>query len=126
MKISNEKILKTINKLVEISQRQLPVKVSYAIAKNITKIENELKVNEKERQKLIDQYALKDEKGEIKADDKGQIIFKEDCKEKWDIDIQDLLNIENDIDFHKFKIEQLEGYSMTPAELIIIDYMIEE
>jgi len=41
MKLSNERILRDIPSLIEISKKQLPIKVSYAIAKNIAKIEAE-------------------------------------------------------------------------------------
>ncbi|MGB4155862.1 MAG: hypothetical protein WBI88_09450 [Caldicoprobacterales bacterium] len=37
-----------------------------------------------------------------------------------------LLAIENDIKIHKFPIDVLEGYNMSPAELMVIEYMIEE
>ena len=49
MKLSNERMLTDMQKLGEISKKQLPVKVSYAIAKNIYKIENELKTYDNER-----------------------------------------------------------------------------
>ncbi|MDP4144168.1 MAG: hypothetical protein Q8936_06730 [Bacillota bacterium] len=124
MKLSNERILNDVNKLGEITQKQLPIKVSYALAKNIAKIEAELKIYNKEREKLINQYAEKDEKGQVKADERGQIIFKE--KERWEKDIKELLSIENDIDIHKFNINELNGYNMSASELMIIDYMIEE
>jgi len=52
MKLSNERILRDIPRLSEIIKKQLPVKVSYAIAKNIAKIEAELNVYNKEREKL--------------------------------------------------------------------------
>ncbi|WP_238906626.1 hypothetical protein [Clostridium sp. YIM B02506] len=126
VKLSNEQIINDANKLRAISEKQLPVKVSYALAKNIGKIESELKVYNKERNKLLDQYATKDEKGEFKFDKEGQVIFKDGCKEKWDKDINELLEIENEIDIHKFNINELEGYSISPSELMVIDYMIQE
>ncbi|HHV27431.1 MAG TPA: DUF1617 family protein [Tissierellia bacterium] len=124
MKLTNQTLLNSISKLRVLSQKQLPVKVSYAIAKNISKIEKELTIYEIERQKLIDKYAEKDNEGKVVADNNGQIKFKD--KEGWEKDIKELLDIENEIDIHKFKIEELEGYNMTPAELMSIEYMIEE
>lgn len=126
VKLSNEQIINDSNKLRAISEKQLPIKVSYALAKNIGKIESELKVYNKERNKLLDQYATKDKKGEFKFDKEGQVIFKDGCKEKWDKDINELLEIENEIDIHKFNINELEGYSISPGELMVIDYMIQE
>lgn len=124
MKLSNQRILSDIQNLRAISQKQLPVKASYAIAKNISKIEAELKIYDKERQKLIDKYAEKDDKGKVIADENGQIKFKD--KDSWDKDIRVLLDIENNIDIHKFSIDLLEGYDISPAELQAIDYMIDE
>lgn len=126
MKLSNERLINDASKLAQLSQKKLPIKASYAIAKNISKIESELKIYNREREKLIDKYSKKDEKGNPVADEAGQIVFCEGCKEQWDKDIKELLAIENDIDIHKFPIAALEGYDMTPAELMLIDYMIEE
>ncbi|MFL0245533.1 hypothetical protein [Candidatus Clostridium stratigraminis] len=124
MKLSNEKIINSIQGLSEIAKKPLPVKVSYAIAKNISKIDAELKIYDKERAKLIEKYAEKDNKEKVKADKNGQIILKD--FESWDKDIKELLAIENEVDIHKFKLSELEGHNMTPAELMLIDYMIEE
>lgn len=124
MKLSNEKILADIAKLREISKKELPIKASYAIAKNMKKIEDELEIYYKEREKLIDKYAEKDENGKIKIDETGFIVFRD--TEGWDKEIKELLAIENDIKIHKFPIDVLEGYNMSPAELMLIEYMIEE
>lgn len=124
MKLSNEKILADITNLREISKKVLPIKASYAIAKNLKKIEDELEIYYKEREKLIDKYAEKDENGNVKIDETGFIVFRD--KEGWDREIKELLAIENDIKIHKFPIDVLEGYNMSPAELMLIEYMIEE
>lgn len=124
MKISNQRLIENIQKLSGVAQKQLPVKVSYAISKNISKIESELKVYDKERQKLIDKYAEKDEKGQAIADEKGQIKFND--KDSWDNDIKVLLDIENEIDIHKFSINELNGINISAVELQAIDYMIDE
>lgn len=126
VKVSNERLVKDAQKLGEISQKQFPVKVSYAISKNIAHIESELKIYNKERQKLVDKYAEKDESGQIKANESGQIIFKEGCKEQWDKDIKELLAIENEFEMHTFKFDLLNGYNMSASEFQAIDYMIEE
>lgn len=126
MKLSNERILRDIPKLSEIIKKQLPAKVSYAIAKNIAKIEAELNVYNKEREKLIEKYSVKDEQGKTIVDENNQIKIREEYITDWNRDIKELLSIENEVDIHKFSIDALEGYSMTPAELMIIDYMIEE
>jgi hypothetical protein len=126
MKLSNEKILNDAVKLSKLSQKELPIKVSYAIAKNISKIESELKTYNKERDKLVEKYSQKDEHGKTIIDENNQIKLQEEHIEDWNNDIKELLAIENDIDIHKFSVNALEGFNMAPAELRVIDYMIEE
>ncbi len=127
MKLSNERIVNDANVLGTISQKNLPIKVSYAIAKNIAKIEAEIKVYNKERQKLIEKYSVKDEEGKPLIEDNSIKIAPEHV-EDWNRDIKELLAIENEVDFHKFHIDELinSKCNMSPAELMLIDYMIEE
>ena len=127
MKLSNERIVNDANVLGAISQKNLPIKVSYAIAKNIAKIEAEIKVYNKERQKLIEKYSVKDEEGKPLIEDNNIRIAPEHV-EDWNGDIKELLAIENEIDIHKFHIDELinSKCDMSPAELMLIDYMIEE
>ncbi|AGK95638.1 hypothetical protein [Clostridium pasteurianum] len=125
MKFSNQELLKNIQEIGHVSQKELPVKVSYAIAKNISKIESELKIYGKEREKLIDKYAQKVD-GKPLSDKNDQIIFKPECKEDWDKDIKALLDIESDINVHKFSFSELNGFKLSAADLMAIDYMIDE
>lgn len=127
MKLSNERIVNDAAVLGAISQKNLPIKVSYAIAKNIAKIEAEIKVYNKERQKLIDKYSIKDKEGKPLIEE-NSIKIADEYKESWNKDIRELLDMENEIDIHKFHISELENSNctMTPVELNAIDYMIEE
>lgn len=125
MKLTNKKIVNDSMILMDISRKELPIKVSYALAKNIAKIEKELEIYNSERQKLIDKYCVKDENGENKVDENNQLKIQEEYLKDWEKDIKELQNIELENDIHKFKLEELNGYNMTPSELIAIDYMIE-
>ncbi|CEN87291.1 DUF1617 family protein [Paraclostridium sordellii] len=126
MKLTNKKILKDAMTIGAISNKELPIKVSYALAKNISKIEKELEIYNNEREKLIEKYSVKDENDKTVIDENNQIKIQDIYLEKWNKDIEELQNIEVEIDIHKFKLEELNGYNMTPAELMAIDYMIEE
>ena len=62
MKITNRRIVNDSNFLASLMHRQFPVKVSYAISKNISKLESDLKIYNSEREKIINKYCKKDEK----------------------------------------------------------------
>ena len=126
MKLTNERILNDSSRLSLISQKELPIKASYAIAKNLAKFEAELKTYNNEREKLIQKYAVKDKKGVAIPDENNQISIDPKLMADWTKDIKDLLAIENEIVIHQFSIELLAGQSMTPADVMLIEYMIED
>lgn len=128
LNLSNERIVNTINALGKLNNTQLPIKVAYAISKNVNKIESELKIYNTERVKLIEKYGVKDEEGKLKADEYGNINIREDYKEEWNKDIKELLSIENEIDIHMIQLDDLlnSNYNISPAELTAIDFMIND
>ncbi len=128
MKLTNRKIVNDSNFLGALMHKQLPVKVSYVISKNVSKIEKELDIYNKERQKLLDKYCVKDEEGENIIDENNQLKIADKNLETWNKDINELLDIEIDIDIHKFNVNDLlnSNCEMTVSELMLIDYMIEE
>lgn len=128
MLLSNEKLLDDARGLGQLTQKSLPVRVSYAIAKNVSKIESNLKIYNKEKQKLIEKYSVKDKDGKTVIKDGGQITIQQEFVDEWNKDMNELKNIENEIDIHKFNINDIlnGNYDMTPLEIMLIDYMIEE
>lgn len=128
MKLTNRRIVNDSNFLGGLIHKQLPVKVSYAISKNISKIERELDIYNKERQKLLDKYCVKDEKGENIIDENNQLKIADEHLDTWNKEINELLDIEVDIYIHKFKLDDLLqcNLEVSPADLSLIDYMIEE
>lgn len=128
MKLTNKKILNDIHMLNNLSNLELPVKVSYKIAKNIMNIEKELKVYNTQRQKLIDKYCLKDENNQNVIDENNNFTIDDKYLDKWNKKINELLDIEVDIEILTFKIDELmyDNYKMTPSQLMLIDYMIED
>ena len=123
MKLSNEKIVNSITVLSKLTNMDLNIKVSYAIAKNISKIEKELEVYNKEKSKLINKYGEKDEEGKLKKNEDETVKIID--TESWDKDIKELLEFENEIDIHKINEEDLFkcNCNITPGELMLIDYM---
>ncbi|SDO88396.1 hypothetical protein [Clostridium gasigenes] len=128
MKLTNERLLNDANGLSQITQKNLPVKVSYAIAKNVAKIQSVLKIYNGEKQKLIDKYSVKDAAGKTEVGENNEITIQKESLDEWSKDIKELGEIENEIDIHKFNINELlnGNYAISPGELMLIDYMIEE
>lgn len=123
MIIKNETLVNSVGVLSKLNNMKLNIKVSYAVAKNINKIEKELEIYNEEKAKLIDKYGEKDEEGNLKVDEAGNIEIID--KENWNKDFKELLEIENEIDMHKINEEALFKCEcdITPGELMLVDYM---
>lgn len=128
LNLSNERIVNTINALAKLNNAQLPIKVAYAISKNVNKIESELKVYNTEKAKLVNKYGEKDKEGKLKVGENGNVSLKEEHIEDYNRDIKELLSIENEMDIHMIKLDDLlnSDYNISPSELSAIDFMIEE
>jgi hypothetical protein len=124
MKIKNEVLVNSVQVLRKLNNAELPVKVSYKLAKNIKSIEKELNIYEEEKQKLINKYGEKDEEGKLKTKEDGSINITD--TENWNKDIKELLDIEAEINIEKINIDELakSDLKLTPSELTLIDYMI--
>lgn len=124
MKIKNEVLVNSVQVLRKLNNAELPVRVSYKLAKNIKSIEKELNIYEEEKQKFINKYCEKDDEGKNKINEDGTIKILD--TEKWNKDIKELLDIEAEINIEKINIDELgkSDLKITPSELSLIDYMI--
>lgn len=126
MKLTNQELLNSIPTLQKLSQEQLPIKISYTISKNIKAIEEELKIYEEERQKLIKKYAELDKEGKPKVNDNGNYVIKQENQLDFNKEVLELLDIETDINISKVDLNALEGLKISPSELTSVNFMIEE
>lgn len=122
MKLSNEKLVNSIGVLNKLTNMELPIKLSYAFSKNITKIDRELTAYNKERQKLVEKYGEKDEEGNLKTKKDGTINILD--IDSFNKDLKEILDIETEVDIHLIDLEKVDAdINITPGELIVIDYM---
>ncbi|MDB2085841.1 hypothetical protein [Clostridium paraputrificum] len=122
MKLSNEILINSVGVLSKLTNLELPIKLSYAFSKNITKIDAELKAYNIEREKLLKKYGEKDEEGKLKVSEKGEVNILD--RENFNKEIAELLQCESEIDIHLIDLEKVDAkINITPGELMIIDYM---
>ncbi|WP_368240534.1 hypothetical protein [Clostridium paraputrificum] len=122
MKLSNERLVNSVGVLSKLTNLELPIKLSYAFSKNITKIDAELKAYNMEREKLLNKYGEKDEEGKLKLSEKGEVNILD--RENFNKEIAELLQCKSEIDIHLIDLESINtDIKITPGELMIIDYM---
>lgn len=129
MKIKLAEIKARHKNLCTLGNKKLPVKVSYAISKNIMKLQEEAETLEKERVKLAEQYAVKGEDGNPKVINNSYVM--EENQEEFTKEYRELLDTETEIMIYTIPEDVIECMDdarydvLTPAELIALDFMLE-
>lgn len=122
MKLSNERLVNSVGVLSKLTNLELPLKLSYAFSKNITKIDTELKAYNMEREKLLKKYGEKDKNGELVQSEDGKINILD--IEAFNKEIGELLQCESEVDIHLIDLGKVDtDIKITPGELMVIDYM---
>lgn len=131
MKMTLNKVLEHYKNLAQLAEKKLPVKLSYAITKNLVKLQAEAELIEKSRLDLINQYAEKNEDGEAKIKEDGTYSFGEN-RELFLKEYNDYLNTETDLDVYTvdfMELEKLENDrydALSVAEIASLEFVLKE
>ena len=101
-KVTNFAIVNMINFLESMSDKKLPQKIDYAIARNIITLSKDYEIYSKSLIRIYESYkgfAIEDEDGNIMRNDMDIPILSDEEKQKqMNDEISELLNIEIDVD----------------------------
>lgn len=125
LKLTNKEIVNSIEALKNLSTKELNVKASFKIAKNIKTIDEISNIFIEEKRKLVNKYGTKDDKGNLKLDYNGVAEISKENLEEWNRSYAELLEIENNIEIEKIKLSDLD-VRVSAQELLAIEYMLEE
>lgn len=130
-KMTNHEMVQILNNLKMFENKKLPQRISYAIVKNIMALSKEYEVYIKQLEKIINE-AKQADKLELTED--GQIIetethipkVKDEYKEEFNNELEDLLLFYIDIDYSYvdesvFDYDEKDKYDvLIPAELFVL------
>lgn len=117
--------------LQKIKDKALPVKVSYAINRNLKRMMPEVEAFDDSRMNVVRKYARKKEDGSYDADEKGNVQI--DDVPACNKEISVLCDSEvTGVEFVKVPLAELEKCdtadfdALTVSEMEILDFMIDE
>lgn len=132
MKMKNIEVINTLQTLAALAEKRLPVKVSYAVARNISEMQRISADIEKERQKLIQEFAVLGNDGQprTKKNEDGQDAYELRDEAAYKEEYIQLLEAENDFEPHYISEAELETQSekydvLTVAEMMTLAFMIQ-
>lgn len=117
-KLTNRQIIRSINGMGSFkkSNTKGPVKLMYAINKNLEKMLEAIKPFETSKQELINKYC--------EVLENGTVIPKEADKQKLDSELGELLDIEIEIEIFEIPIAMIEDVQMSGEEFDAIEFMV--
>lgn len=114
-------ILNSIPIFREISNKSLPIKTAYQLARLIRELDRESTTFDESRRKIIEKYAEHDENGEFKQTDEGNVIIMPEQINACNQEMAELLDTEIEINVDPIEIESLASIELTPAQMFSLE-----
>ena len=116
-----------LNSLCEkLSDQQLPLRLSYKIAKGLNLISTELDFYKKQYTLCLKAYAQQNSDGNFEMTDNGNIKIKPGSEEECIKRLQELDSMEFELSNFEFTLDELEGLNFTINDMKVLSPFIKE
>ena len=116
-----------LNSLCEkLSDQQLPLRLSYKIAKGLNLISTELDFYKKQYSVCLKAYAQQNSDGSFEMTDNGNIKIKPGSEEECIKRLQELDSMEFELPNFEFTLEELDGLNFTINDMKVLSPFIKE
>ena len=105
MKLKNRDIVNFINGCAVLRAKKLPVKIGYAINRNIIILSEAAEAYNVAREKIIEEYTEKDSEGKPIVKD-NSYVFKD--TQRFNKDLEELLGIDTEVNLHTISEKDIE------------------
>ena len=105
MKLKNRDIVNFINGCAVLRAKKLPVKIGYAINRNIIILSEAAEAYNVAREKIIEEYTEKDSEGKPVVKD-NSYVFKD--TQRFNKDLEELLGIDTEVNLHTISEKDIE------------------
>ena len=123
-------IQKTYTELAGVKAKKLPVKMSFILSRNLKKMEEVVSDIDGKRNDLLGLYGEKDDNGQLKVGDNGQVKIVD--PDKFMSELTEVLNADIEITLDKVSMSDVEkcdqdGYdALTVEEVGALEIMLED
>lgn len=127
MELTCMQLVDAYNTVKELSEQKLPFKLSLLVSRNLAALQKEYDFYMEQERKFVLEYLIIDQdSGEIKQIQPGVFAIQDGKYEECMKAREALDNFIVNIEIRKIPISMLEPFEFTPAQLLAIDFMIEE
>lgn len=119
-------IINSIETFQVIMQQSVKGSLAFKIARLIRELNKEMETFNEQRRKILDEYCVKDENGQLSPDENGNIQIQPDKIAEFNDVFTNLLNTEIEINADKIPIDQLDGFEISPQQILNIEMFFED
>lgn len=119
-------LINTANIFNQFAQIKISSKLAYKIMKFCKSVATEEEFYNKKRNEIIDEYAVKDETGQVVADDDGIIKIMPDKIAEASAAMTELNSVDVGVPNVKFTLDELEELEFSVFDMFALDAFIEE
>lgn len=98
---------------------------AFKIARLLKAVDEEMKTVEETRRKIVTTYCEKDDNGEPKVDENGQVHIANDVLEKCNEELNSLFSTSVELNVNKISIDALETVELSPMEVMQVEMYFE-
>ena len=125
IKVELQNLLDSMPIFQELISQKLAARTACKVNKIVKAINKEYEIFDETRRSIIDKYGERDENGEIKSDENGNLQIKKDQTDKFVQELQGLLTTEVELNVSPLYIEEIEDATFTPAQIDIMSAFID-
>jgi hypothetical protein len=126
IKVSLNDIVNATETFNKIMQQSFKGSLAFKIARLARELDKEMKTFNDERQKIIQKYGEKDENGELKTDDNGNVKFEIDKLNEINEEFNALLNNQLEINAELLPMDKIDDFDITPQEMLNLEKFFTE
>ena len=126
IKVSLNDIVNSIDTFQAIMQQSFKGSLAFKIARLARELNKEMETFNEQRRKIVNEYSLKDENGEVKTDEHGNIQITPDRIQEFNTEFTNLLNTEVEINADKLPMDNIDDFKVSPQQMLNIEMFFEE
>lgn len=121
IRVELKDILEGQEVLHKLSNEQVPGRVAFRIGRLLKKLEESLGTYNEVRINILQKYAMRDENGEYKLNDKNEYQFDSDNLKLFIDEMNKLISEEVEIEADPINFSDIENINFTPSEITLLE-----
>ena len=126
IKVNLNDIVNSVDTFQTIMGQSFKGSLAFKIARLARELNKEMETFNEQRRKILNEYCVKDENGELKPDENGNVQIIPDKINEFNNEFSNLLATEVEINADKLPMDNIDSFDITPQQMLNIEMFFEE